>query len=421
MKKILAAFVLLQCLVATLFAQDGSPLSAQGPGAFTSFAGDRSAGMGNAGLALIENGYLNRLNPATWSGLENVQATGTYGFSGVTSQDNTTNLSSYYANGTFGGGLIAVPIARSLGISMAAGFAPMSSYQYKINATYDSTANVPQYSYQKSGSGGLGEGLFGLSFSPINEISIGGMFRYAFGRMQSIGNVTFSNTAYQGSFSDNSVYLRGPAGSFGVIIGDLDKITTLKFLSGLDIGAYYRSSYNLAGSYELNNIYSDGLDTIFSQPANGYIPSEIGVGISKRFNNHFVAVLDVRSQQLSKYRDTFTHQGSFDNTLFVGGGIELLQGRDIGYLFDRRIIRAGLYYEKTQFSLPTKTGSTQQVDELFGTAGIELPVSRSATVDIAAQYGFRGLSSDLLLHERVFRLYVSFTFGEVWFIRPVGD
>jgi hypothetical protein len=98
-----------------------------------------------------------------------------------------------------------------------------------------------------------------------------------------------------------------------------------------------------------------------------------------------------------------------------------LQGKDIGSLFERRILRAGFYYEKTQFVLPTKSGQNEQVDELFLTAGIELPLSLSSTVNFSAQYGQRGLSSDFLLRERIFRLYVSITMGEGWFVRPEGE
>ncbi|MCL5268839.1 MAG: hypothetical protein M1469_12185 [Bacteroidetes bacterium] len=124
-----AAFL---CAANGAFAGDGSPLSAKGAGAFTSFAGGYSVGMGNAGLALLNNGSLNRLNPATWSALQNVQFSALYDFSGVNSHDNLSNESSYLVNGNFGGGIFAVPIDRDLGISLALGFTPLTSYQYAI-------------------------------------------------------------------------------------------------------------------------------------------------------------------------------------------------------------------------------------------------------------------------------------------------
>jgi len=410
-------------LVSSGFASagDGTPLSARGSGVFTSFAGSRSAGMGNAGIALFGDGFLSRINPATWGGIQNVDFSATYGFSGDASEDNSIGQSSYYANGNFEGGIFALPISHPLGISLAGGFTPLTSYQYQINAAPDSTSLIAPYTYQRTGSGGLGEGFVGLSLSPFKWISLGGMFQYAFGRVQSTGTITFSSSAYQNTYLDNSMYLRGPAGTFGIVIDSLDELTGGQFLKGLNLAFYYKSSYNLHGSYDLESIYDDGLDTTIGYPAYGKIPPEIGFGIAKSFGDRFTALLDVRSQQLSKYQDTFYPQGTLGDVLFVGGGVEFVEGRDLASLFKNHVYRAGFYYQKTQFIVPTKSGGNKQLDELFLTAGTEFPISASASLDLAAQYGIRGLSSDFLLREHVFRLYVSISMGEIWFSRPEGD
>lgn len=422
MKNFALSISFLLLAASTVLAQDSSPLSDKGVGAFTSFAGSRSAGMGNSGLALIGDGYMNRLNPATWIGLENVQLTATYNFSGVTSEDNTKNTSSYTANGNFGGGIFALPIDRSLGISIAGGFTPFTSYNYQTNSA-GSVPSLPNsaYAFDRKGSGGLGEAFFGASFSPFAGLGIGASFQYAFGRTESISSVTFDSSGYQNAYTDNSMFLRGPGGTIGIVLGDFDKFTNLGFLKGLTVAGYYRYAFNLIGSNEISSIYPDGLDTSFTQGARSYIPPEYGIGIAKVFDNGLAAVFDVREQQLSKYWDSFTPAGTLRDALFIGGGVEYLQGRGLRSLFAKRVFRAGVYYEKTQFILPTKSGQEEQVDELFATAGIELPLSYTATVDVAVQYGFRGLASDLLLHERILRLYVSFTMGEPWFTRPQAD
>lgn len=419
MNKLVLIVSLLSLSACSVMAQDASPLSDRGVGAFTSFAGSRSAGMGNAGLAMIGNGYMNRLNPATWIGLENVQITASYDFAGVTSEDNSVNSSSYASSGDFGGGIFALPIDKSLGISIAAGFTPLSSYKYNVNTS----ASVPQdpnsaYILNRNGSGGLGEAFCGASFSPIAGVGVGATFQYGFGRTESVSSVTFDSAGYQGTYSDNSMYLHGSSGTIGLVLGDFDRVTGLGFLKGLTLAGYYRLPYNLDGTNELYNIYPDGLDTTFSSLAGGYIPPEIGFGIAKTFGNGLTAVLDVRSQKLSQYHDSFTPSGSLRDVLFIGGGLEYLQGRSIRSLFAKRVLRAGFYYSKTQFVVPTKSGQQKQVSELFATAGIELPLSYTATIDLGVQYGFRGLASDLMLHERIFRLYVSFTMGEAWFLRP---
>ena len=403
------------------FAGDGSPLSSKGVGAFTSFAGGYSVGMGNAGLALLYNASLSRLNPATWSALQNVQFSALYDFSGVSSQDNLSNESSYLVNGNFGGGIFGIPIDRDLGISLAMGFTPLTSFQYQFNSAIAATAETPSATYVNTGSGGLGEGFLGTSLSPFKELALGGMFTYAFGRTERTGQVTFSNTSYTNTFSDNSLYLHGSSGTLGLTLSHLDDLVKLDFLHGLSIAGYYKLSYNLKGNSQLSNTYSDGLDTAFTSFAAGYIPPEYGIGIAENFSGRLSAVLDIRTQQLSRYSDSFTSPGTFGDVLFVGGGIQYMRGKAIDALYDKPILRAGFYYEKTQYIVPTKSGQNKQLDELFLTAGIEVPLSYSSTINVSAQYGFRGLSNDLPIQERIFRLYVSVTLGEVWFIRPVGD
>jgi len=403
------------------YAQDGTPLSAKGVGEFSSFGSSWSTGMGNSGIALIRNGFLSGINPATWSGLDNVQFTALYSFSGVSSKDNTIGQSSYYVNGNFGGGIFALPIDKNLGFTLAGGFTPLTSYNFTITSPFDSTSDIPSYVYKSSGTGGLGEGFVGASFSPFHFISLGGMFQYAFGRIENIRTISFNSSSYTNTYSDYSAYLQAAGGTFGIVLDSLDKIGGYDFLKGFSIGGYYKLPYNLNGTFVLENLYADTLYSPFSQDGNGYIPHEYGVGVSESFNDHVTGMLDVRFQPFSKYHDTYTPAGSLKDALFVGGGIEIRQGKGFGSIYDKRILRVGVYYQKTQFADSTKTGQWKQLDELFLTAGIEIPMSYSSTASLSAQYGLRGLSTDFLLREQIFRLYFSITLGEGWFIRPEGE
>lgn len=401
-------------------AQDGTPLSAKGVGEFTTFGSSWSTGMGNSGIALVKNGFLSGLNPATWSGLENVQFSALYNFSGVTSKDNTIDQSSYYANGNFGGGIFALPIDKNLGFTIAMGFTPLTSYNFTISSSVDSTSTVPSYFYKSSGSGGLGEGFVGMSLSPLYFMRLGGMFQYAFGRVEDVRTVTFSNSSYTNTYSDYSAYLQAPGGTLGIILDSLDKMVDADFLKGFSVGGYYKLSYNLNGTFVLDNLYGDTLYSPFSQKGAGHIPPEYGIGISKSFSDRVSGVLDLRVQPYSKYYDTYTPSGSLKDALFLGGGIEIRQGRDFNSIYDKRILRAGIYYQKTQFVVRTKSGQNKQLDELFLTGGIEVPLGYASTASLSAQYGLRGLSSDFLLREQIFRIYFSITLGEGWFMRPEG-
>lgn len=419
-----SGIIVVLCLataVCAVRAQDGTPLSAEGAGIFTSFAGSRSAGMGNSGLALSGNGYLSLLNPASWSGLESVQITAAFGFSGVSSQDNKMGQTSYYANGNFNGGTFALPIDRGLGISIAGGFAPLTSYQYQIVSTVPDTSGIPTHTYLRTGAGGLGEGFFGGTVSPIKELNLGAMFQYAFGRTELTGQIIFDSSGYENSYLDNSMYLRGPAGTIGFQAHDLDQLSGWSFLKGLSIGGYYRGAFDLNGTSAVRSIYAADSDYTFTSGAAGRIPPEYGLGIADKISDELTALLDFRLRKLSQYYDTFTSAGTLKDALFLGGGVEYLAGRSIATLFQRRVLRAGFYYQETQFEVPTRSGQLKQLDELFLTAGIEMPISVTASIDLSAQYGLRGISSDFLFREHVFRLYLSITMGEVWFSRPEGE
>ncbi len=138
------------------------------------------------------------------------------------SKDNTNNLSSYYANGNFGGGIFALPIDRNSGITLAGGFSPLTSYEFEVNSSIPSavygTDTIPSAVYISTGSGGLVNGFVGMSLSPFHGVNIGGMFNYAFGRLEIIRNVNFNNSNYTNSYSDNSTYMEGASGSFGIVL-----------------------------------------------------------------------------------------------------------------------------------------------------------------------------------------------------------
>lgn len=405
------------------YAQDSTPLAAKGIGSFDDFGSSWSTGMGNSGIALTRNGFLSNLNPATWAGLQNVQFSAAYLFSGVSSQDNESSLSSYGANGSFGGGIFAMPLDRNVGLTIAAGFAPLSSYAFTISSPIDSNTSegISSAAYKSTGAGGLGDGFVGMSLAPLSWINLGGAFEYAFGRIENVTTVDFSNPSYTSTYSDYSSYLGGPSGTIGAVLSNLDQLTGTGLLKGLSVGGFYNFAYNLSGSSVLENLYEDSLYSPFSENAGGYIPPEYGIGFSEKLSEEVTGMLEVRAQSLSRYHDTYTAVGSLKDMLFIGGGVEIYRGRGFNSLYDSRIIRAGFYYEKTQFEVPTKSGQPKQLDELFLTGGIELPMSLSSTASLSLQYGLRGLSSDFLLREHIFRLYLSITLGEGWFARAEGD
>ncbi|MGC8596017.1 MAG: hypothetical protein ACP5US_11035 [Candidatus Kryptoniota bacterium] len=422
MKKFFLISVISFVLPQFIYAGDGSPLSGRGIGGFTSFASSRAVGMGNAGLALLGGNNLNIVNPASWTGLGYVTFNANYIFSGDWSDDKSVGSSSYLTNGNFGGASLGLPLQKDIGLVFAAGFTPFSNHDYQTMGSVAATNDMPAWTLHLTGSGGLGEGFVGFSLKPFKWLDVGTAFRYAFGRVQTTRQITFNNSSYYNTYSDRSVYLRGPSATFGMIIENAGDIFNSTATRDINIGGYVRLATNLHGNYHLKNSYIDHLDTtLVDEAITGYVPPEFGIGVTKVFREGLTGVLDVRVQKLSKYYDSFTPQGTFGDKVFVGAGLELFQGYRSLSPFDKRAYRVGAYYEKSQFLVMSNGGVMKQADEIFLTGGVELPISYAATVNFSLQYGLRGLGSDLLLKEKVLRFYLSITGGETWFFRPESD
>ncbi len=422
MKKLVLIFAISLLVPQLIYAGDGSPLSGRGIGGFSSFSGSRSTGMGNAGIALIGGNELSIVNPASWSGLGYVTFNAIYSFSGNWSDDKSVGTSSYLTNGNFGGASLGLPIQKDIGLVVAGGFDPFTSYNYQTRGSVPATTEIPVWTLHNTGSGGLGEGFLGVSLKPFKWLSVGSAFRYVFGRVQTTRQITFDNSSYYSTYSDRSTYLRGPSATFGAIVENAGDIFNSGITRDINIGGYVRLATNLHGNFQLRNSYIDHLDTtLVDESVTGYVPPEFGVGITKVFREGLTGVLDVRVQNLSKYYDSSTPKGTFGDEIFVGGGLEFFQGLRSLSPFDKRAYRVGAYYEKSQFLVMSNSGIMKQADEIFLTGGIELPISYAATVNFSLQYGFRGLASDLLLKERVLRFYLSITGGETWFFRPQSD
>lgn len=422
MKKTVLLFAISFLLSQMVCAGDGSPLSARGIGSFSSFASSRGTGMGNAGLALIGGNNLSTINPASWTGLGYVSLNAIYSFSGDWSNDKSVGSSSYLTYGNFGGASIGFPIQKEIGLVIVAGFTPFSSYNYETRGSMPASSNLPSWTLQRTGSGGLGEGFVGFGLRPFKWLDIGSAFRYAFGRVETTQQIFFEDPSYYSTYSDRSMYLRGASATFGAIIENVGSIFNTAFTRDINVGGYVRLATNLHGQYQLKNSYIDHLDTtLVNEAVVGYVPPEYGVGLTKVFKEGLTGVLDVRVQNFSRYYDSLTPQGTFGDRLFVGAGLEFFQGVRSLSPFDKRAYRIGMYYEKSQFLIKSSDKGMKQADEIFITGGVELPISYAATVNFSLQYGLRGIGGDLLLNEKVLRFYLSITGGETWFFRPESD
>ncbi len=94
-------------------------------------------------------------------------------------------------------------------------------------------------------------------------------------------------------------------------------------------------------------------------------------------------------------------------------GFEYTPERKLGATFWEQIIwRAGLSYEQTQYLLKM-TG----INQYSVSGGFSLPLTTANTLDLGSQYAMRGSTDPGLYKENIIKLYLTFSLGDIWFIR----
>jgi hypothetical protein len=76
------------------------------------------------------------------------------------------------------------------------------------------------------------------------------------------------------------------------------------------------------------------------------------------------------------------------------------------------ILRCGLGYEQTQYKI-----KNEGIDQYSVYGGFSFPLAYENYVDVGVQYGLRGTKDKDLYKENIWKVNVSMSLGEVWFVR----
>ncbi len=198
-------------------------------------------------------------------------------------------------------------------------------------------------------------------------------------------------------------------------------------------GLTYAPSMSLSASYDLLSrtyimpgtleIYKDTLTNIQNQSTLAHIPARIGFGVSVNRSYRWNVLADFTYQQWSDY--------SFNQT---SGGLQNSMQGSLGYQFQPALrgsyfqiarYRMGLLYNQTYLDLQ----NTRLVEYAF-TFGAAFPVAISrvkkheydinlyrnySMVNISAEIGQMGTTSNGLIKENYARVVVGFTINDRWF------
>lgn len=422
--------------------------------------------------------FINQANPAGLSGLRFAtlelggQAQFTKVSNGITSA-NKRNLNFSYAS-------LGFPLGKAG--AAAFGIMPYSSVGYKINST-EQVTGIGTINYQFDGEGGLNKAFMATGQKPfrkqllkfyrsdyrdtlikygqtakykrvrvgrelLSELSVGVSAAYLFGTINQTsrvlypGSITYYNSkrdrsvqvndfvfnaGLQTHFTIDSAMYRGKdtlKRGHRILLKEKVKIG-IGFFAGIPSGVNAKQN-NIIYTYALNDVGNETpKDTILnSQGVNGSImlPLEMGLGFSIKKGERLNVLVDAATTNWSAYKSFGETSNNFKNSYRVSVGLNYTpNGGAFNSYVKRMQYRLGAGYTNGYLDLKNTA-----IANYYVTAGLGFPVglgraSDRAVVNLTAQFGKLGTTTNHLLQEQYARIIVGFTFNNRWFVRPKYD
>lgn len=394
-----------------------SPYSKFGIGNTNKAGNQVNASMGGIGYAFAKNNVVNFLNPASLYATDTMSFIFDIGFTAdwrkISTKDNHSN--------SFLGGVsnisFAFPITKSL--KMALGLASVSDINFSTQT--DSTITTGHYKKIFEGDGGLDKVIVGLAYgrelTKNNHFSFGMNASYIFGNIYKSNTVSFpDSSSYYGARSE--VNYNVSAFSFDLGIQDFQKLK-----NGDIIG--FGLSYTIPIKYPTDNVslyytfYEHAAneyvqDTILNNRTSGKItmPQSIGIGLSYEKPNKLFTEIDVNYTQWSKFLFQKNDVNSYlKDSWKANAGIEYTPNIYGNYI-EKLSYRFGLNYDNGYLKI-----GEDRISKYGLSCGLSLPIKKLGTrININFEYGKIGTQNNNLIKENYYRIGLSLSAKDRWFV-----
>ncbi len=423
LKTIPVAAILITGMCISASAQDvwrgGSAYSHFGIGVPHDFKSSYASGMGVQGVALHDSRIPGLANPAAWSRAIFTNASGAVE---IMSYD-ATSIDTEYRSTQFQTGpfQVVMPITRDrLGVTLS--ISPLTSSRFTLQNQYtlapeeNHSGNELNYVIQNRGNGGINRLELGFGYRITSNFSVGYAPSLLLGNIQRHQTVFFDNTDYRPTNLRESTSHYGFGNRFGIYYQQRNAFRQndrIIFGAMVSLPVNFVSERKLESRIDFNDVtirppsyYGDGEATY---------PLEASAGFSYNINPFIQLSTDVLYQNWSDYTNFKGETEDFmKDRIRLGLGGQFVPGRrDAPGFLSNLIYRLGVSYDTGNLKL-----SNNDIETFTIHSGISIPSSRSnSSIDINAEYGFRGTEVDGLISERIFALKVSFNLSELMFIQ----
>lgn len=433
-----------------------SPYSRFGIGELQYNSVSRYMGTGGTSIGASDSTYINFDNPASYTAIGKYTVFDIGGramFSKISdasasANNNAINLSHFF---------ISFPIKQKHW-AMNIGFIPYSSSGYSFSET-KSLSGSSDYNVKYQGSGGISRLVFGNAVTLYrglvnrskfkvdtisnrtlrrimrdtmpehSRLSLGVNLSYLFGNLDNQSTAVFPDTLL--AFNTRQIRSTRVDG-LGVNLG-LQYIIKLKKEKVLTLGATYTLGNGIGAREKLfvtSFVTTTGgvdvpIDTLINQQQKKgkiTLPSSYGLGFSLRYKNIWQFGADLRYTNWKSYRYFGQPDNYLANSYQASVGAQITpdpEGKKIS--LRRTAYRVGARYGRSYLNINNTAinewGVSAGVGFLLNPVGLYARVFKVpfSSVNISAEYGRRGTTSNNLVREDFVRLSLSFTFCDKWF------
>ncbi len=396
----------------TLLAQNStsSPYSGFGIGELEISSGGRNVGMGQTGIALRSNLFLNTTNPASLTSMDPQSFLLDMGLYFKYTHLKNSTKSANSDDGNLSWIQMGFPISKKLFGGLAIN--PKSSVGYSIYTEKTIEGTETTYPAIYEGTGGLSEAAGMLAWKLTKNISFGGKFGYVWGNVtktqsQSIyvssGNFEIDQedkVRYRGGYFDFGTQISIPINSKSSIVwGGVAGISSL--LNANTSTTIYKT-YSSA-----TTVVSSDVKTLHSMK----LPLDIGTGVSLLYGSKWVATIDVKQCNWKKATVDYNSKKLTTNTSFRGG-LEFTPKEDLSFR-QKTKYRMGYRYETGYLKL-----YNNQIHEQAVSFGVGLPIRKDRSyANFSVELGTRGTKATHLVKEDFIKLNCSFNLWDRWFVK----
>jgi hypothetical protein len=383
-----------------------SPYSIFAIGELNFTGGGRNVGMGQTGLALRSDLYLNSVNPASLTSIERKS----FGFDLGMNMKFSNLENKYKSANVLNGNISWVQIGFPVLPFLSAGFSlnPKSNVGYSIYSTKPLEGTSSFYPVLYSGEGGLNEAAFSMGIKCFKNFSVGASSAVLW------GNMNKQTTEYPIMISSYAISESSEIKYSGGFLK-----TGFQFYPNLS----KKINFTLGGTAEFSSQLKSNSDLIILQGTtvminetdnmdNMKLPSKFGIGMALGFNQKSTFTFDYNRSDWTDASVNLSSKSLNINQSFHFGA-EISPKFDPGRYGQALKYRAGALYQTgyiNVYGIP--------IDNYAVSLGMSLPIRRDrSTVNFSLEAGQQGTLDQFLIRESYIKLNLSLNLWERWFMR----